>query len=266
MTKGILIPFSVFFIVLLISGLHVFFYKWAIEFGIFYLPRAGGQVLLPTLKQLAISMFPFVILAPLIFQNKKKDADLIIWSVFAGLGVYPRFELFHFQPAMPFLAIGAAIVILQTFKNPKIIFRIALAGYLLILLVISGRFAMRNWDGEARFYGQEEKNVSSFVKSSVDPEEEIYVLNYWDSIYAMTDTLPATRPLIPYLPWYLEYEDKTDGIIRDLITDMPELVVKGEYSGAGLGSYSIDRIDTLLERYYTLAYKKANMQIYRLNR
>ena len=93
------------------------FYRWAIDFGIFYLPKASGQIKLPTIKQFLVSFFPFIIFTPFLVERKKKDFDLAVWTFFAVLGTLPRFELFHFQPALPFLAIAAGLVFEKIIKS-----------------------------------------------------------------------------------------------------------------------------------------------------
>src|SRR4030043_280594 len=242
------------------------FLEWTVRFGAFYLPGAKGQVLFPTLRQLLVSFFPFVILTPLVFRGKKRDLDLIIWTFFAGLGIYPRFELFHFQPALPFLSIGAGVVTMNIFRKQKTIYKIAIIVYIIIVLFLSVRFVVRSWGKEDRFYGQQEIDAASFVEASVKPGEEIYVFNYWDSIYAMTGTLPATRPLVPFLPWYLEYDNLKEEIINGLMFDIPEIVVNLHFLEDLLRSYSIREIDMLLQRYYTLSFNKGHGHIYSLNK
>jgi hypothetical protein len=164
------------------------------------------------------------------------------------------------------LAIGAALIIIRALDNKNKYFKAVILLYIAIIFLFLGRFIYKNWQKEDRFFGQNEKNITSFIKGSVLTDEKIYVVNYWDSIYAMTDTQPATKPLIPYLPWYLEYENAKDLIVGDLKIDAPELIVKGDFRKDGLGSYSIPELETFVDRYYTLVYKKGNVGIYGLNK
>jgi 4-amino-4-deoxy-L-arabinose transferase-like glycosyltransferase len=263
--EGFLVVAALAFGVMAIVGVLPYFYQWAVKFGIFYLPRAEGQVSFPAVKQLLVSFFPFVILTPLIFREKRKYRHLVVWAFFALMGIYPRFELFHFQPALPFLAIGAAVSTMLIFKKRIKLLRLIFTVYVIIVLIFVTRSLIRNWGGEARFYGQNEINVASYVRASVDPGEGIYVLNYWDSIYAMTGTIPVTRPLVPFLPWYLEYPDLKDGVVDDLRLSMPKVMVVGEYTREGLGSYSVGELDELLQRYYKIIFMKGGVQIYKLN-
>ena len=91
-------------------GIFPYFYNWAIKFGIFILPRSSGQIQLPDLRTLLIACLPFGIFLPLFFNKKILNINLALWAIAGSLGAYPRFEYFHFQPAVPFLAIATGIV------------------------------------------------------------------------------------------------------------------------------------------------------------
>lgn len=265
-TKGTLIVFTLSLIVIAAFGILPYFIQWTVKYGVFYLPQAKDVASFPTIKRFLAAIFPFTIVFPLLFIKKGKDKDLIFWSFFSGLGVFPRFALFHFQPSLPFLAIGTGIVINNLLKSKKRLFKFVFLGFSIILLFIYGKFVKPNWGKETRFFGQSEINIASYVSANIEPGEEIYVLNYWDSIYAMTNTIPATKPLVPFLSWYLEYDGVEDGIVGDLLVDLPELIVAGNYTSSGLGSYRLNGIDMILDKYYTLTFGKDGILIYQINR
>ncbi|MBP9759599.1 hypothetical protein KBD45_07950, partial [Candidatus Dojkabacteria bacterium] len=73
----------------------------------------------------------------------------------------------------------------------------------------------------------------------------IYVINYWDNIYALTNTIPATKPLIPYIPWYLNFGDNKTEILNDLKTEMPDEIVIGERDAV------FPEIYTFVDKFYT---------------
>lgn len=264
--KGFIIITAVVFLTLTLFGILPDYFEWAVKFGVFYLPHAKGQVVLPTIKSFLIAFFPFVIAIPYLLLKKGKNRDLIFWTFFTAMGVYPRFELFHFQPALPFLAIITGIVILDFAKRENRFLKITLLGYLVAIMLIVGRFVGINWGKEDRFYGQNEMNVASFVKASTEPGEKIYVLKYWDSIYTMTQTIPTTRPLVPFLPWYIEYDNFRNEVVGDLLVNMPKLIVAGDYTESGLGSYKLEEIDEVLDRYYILSYGMGGVRVYQLER
>ena len=239
--------------------------EWTVNFGIFYLPKAPGQILLPTFRQLASSFFPFLILLPIILQKERKYLEVAVWALVGVLGVYPRFELFHFQPAIPFLAIGAATIYSRAPKKVSVNWStIILWGYLVLTLVLVGKFVIREWKMGDRFFDPDVLQVSSLI-INYQPST-VFILNYWDSIYALSGTIPATKPLVPYLPWYLEYKNLKGQIAKDLILNKPDIIVKGIYQESGLGSYKVTEIDALIARYYHSQDQIDGVEIYVLNK
>lgn len=222
--------FIAFVLLLLSFGILDDFYFWAVKFGVFYLPSATGQVALPSLRQLGVAFFPFTIF---VFSP-----TLIPWIVAGLMGVYPRWGLFHFQPALPFLAISFALALS---KSKKILILV----YLLIVGIIFVRFLSRNWNGEVRFYEQDVKDVVTELNILNPKHKEIFVLNYWDNIYALTNTMPVTRPWIPYLFWYLSVPNVKDGMLSDIKTKMPEQIVVGTKP-----DFNWEEMKVFLERFY----------------
>jgi hypothetical protein len=102
--KGVAVVSLVAVFLIIIFRIFNDFYFWTIKFGIFELPKAAGQVQFPNVRQLIYAIIPFC--AYLAYLYKEKDKNLLgLWILAGLLGVYPRWELFHFQPAIPFLAI-----------------------------------------------------------------------------------------------------------------------------------------------------------------
>jgi hypothetical protein len=236
-------------------GIWSDFWFWAVEFGIGILPRAQGQVSFPQLRELLIALLPFSILPFLLFIPKKKEGyQLIVWTVFSALGVYPRWGLFHFQPALPFLAIVAGLV-LSNIKKLKPFVVYTLSGYLLLMVVLIGRFYAREWGMGDRFFEPEVLEVVDYIKDKSESDDKIYVLNAWDSVYALSDTLPARRPWIPHLPWYMELPGVQEKIVTDLESEKPEMIVAGEYTDFGLSSYKPELIDKFITENYEISDK-----------
>lgn len=237
---GLAIVLIMFVLVLLSFGILDDFYFWAISFGVFYLPTASGQVVLPTLRQLGVYLLPFTI--------SVFSPTLIPWIVAGLMGAYPRWGLFHFQPALPFLSISFALALnnfknfsLKTDKSKKILVLI----YILLVGIIFVRFLSRNLNGEVRFYEQDVKDVVTELSILNPKQNDIFVLNYWDNIYALSNTMPTTRPWIPYLSWYLGIPDAKEGILSDIKTNMPEQIVVGTKP-----DYHWEDMKIFLERFY----------------
>lgn len=199
-------------VVLLDFGILDDIYLWAVKFGLFYLPKVSGQIQLPNITQAVFALFPFLIL---VF-----DSSLALFVIAGVLGVYPRWELFHFQPALPFIAILISKFIFE-YKN--VVIRLGVVFLLLIYMFTGIKRQIRT---ETRFYESDVTSVAGIVKKT--GYKNIYVANYWDSIYALTDTVPVTKPLIPYIPWYIEYGKNNEVMLFDIKLKQPELIIVNE--------------------------------------
>jgi len=257
---GLLIPVGLFCIYLVKNNILADFYFWAIKFGIGYLPSAEGQIKLPSLKQTVALGVPFIsIIYPLIliYKNKFNKQNqltilLLVWSLFLLLGTYPRFEYFHLQPSLPFLAILSGVTIAVVFKQIHKN-RLFLAPLILILMgstYLTMRFYLLNWHRQDRFFEPETKTMATWLSTNANYKEKIFILNSWDHLYALSDTIPAVTPWVPTLPWYMNYPDIQDKIVLDLIKNKPEIIVFEPYKYSGLGSYKPEKINAFLENNY----------------
>lgn len=212
--SGIII--AIFLTILGSLGILDDYYDWAIKFGILYLPNAVGQVSFPSMKQLVFAVFPFLLL---LFTNQHL---LITFAIVGALGVYPRWELFHFQPALPFVAIALSTII---FSKKDVILKIIVSVSCMLYMVYG---IGRQLGSNTRFVESDVQEVAAKLVTLNPQPHNLYVINYWDNIYAFTNTIPATKPLIPYIPWYLNYGENKTEILNDLKTEMPEIIVIGE--------------------------------------
>lgn len=209
------IVFGVFVMVLYSLGILDDYYNWAIEFGILYLPNAVGQISFPNLKQLIFSFSPFLVL---LFTN---NLLLTVFAIVGMMGVYPRFELFHIQPSLPFLAVATSTIIMS---QRKTVVKLSIGLFTLLFL---GLGTYRQVGTNTRFLESDVEKVVIKINSHQPRIDSLYVINYWDNLYALTNTKPP-KPLIPYIPWYLDYGDNKVTIINGLKTSIPDVIVIGE--------------------------------------
>ncbi len=259
---GLGLPLIICLVYLLLTGLWREFYHWAIDFGVFYLPRAPGQIQLPTIKQILLLLIPFAIIFPSLLSVLRRRnivkgelaVLLIFWIFFSSLGVFPRFEYFHFQPALPFLAIlfGISVVSLKI-SLKKIGWLIFFVLVILGTVYLQQRFYRLNWQQPTRFFEEDIMKTAQWLQKNTAPAEKIYILNSWDHLYALSGTLPAVSPLIHTLPWHLEYPGMQEKYVTDLIKNKPRIIVFQPYSEKGLGSYKPEKIDQFLKENYTLS-------------
>ncbi|KKS95339.1 MAG: hypothetical protein UV71_C0008G0011 [Microgenomates group bacterium GW2011_GWC1_43_13] len=257
---GVLPVISIFLLGIYLLRIFPDFWYWAVKFGIFILPNAQGQILLPDLKNLIVSAFPFLIFIPLILKTGRKNIHLLIWAVAGSLGAYPRFEYFHFQPAIPFLAIATA-QFLNTFKKPDKLMRSFILIYLLGSLYLFGGFFMRNYKEGTRFYETNVSNVVTFVNYNTKVGDRIFVLNWWDNIYALTGTEPATKPWTPQLSWYMDIPGVQEKMIESLESDPPKLIIYNPYTISGLSSYVPQKVYDFVTENYRIRQRVDNLEI-----
>lgn len=234
--KGNGLVFFVFIIIFFAWNMVPSFYNWAINFGMFVLPRSSGQIHLPDIKNLIISLFPFSIFIPLLLIKKMKLKNLAMWSGAGIMGAYPRYEYFHFQPGIAFLAFGTGIFFV-TFNKKDILSKILIPIYILGCFYLSFSFVIRNYNEGVRFYEANVQEVVQYVKNNTIPGDKIFVLNWWDNIYPLTDTIPGIKPWVPQLSWYQEIPGIQEKEVADLILSKPKLILFQEYTETGLSSY-----------------------------
>ena len=259
---GFAIPLSLFLLYLIGTRTLQDFYFWAIQFGIGYLPRAPGQIDFPGIKEALSLGVPYglvLIGLYLLFQKKFKEKKLMIllltWCFFGAFGVYPRWGYVHFQPSLTFLAIISGLSIFYISRSRKKLSRYWFLYFFLVFLgtiYLQTRFYRLHWQQPDRFFEEETIQAAEWLKQNTQPGEKIFILNSWDHLYALSNTLPAISPWVPTLPWYMEYPGIQEEIVADLKEGKPRLIVFEPYRGKGLGSYKPEKIDNYLNENYTL--------------
>jgi hypothetical protein len=260
---GILIA-ALFFLFILPLGIIPDFFNWTVNFGIFKLPGALGQVQLPGIRNLAASIFPFLIFIPLLLKKRPQNFSPLTLVLFAlaGLsGAYPRFEYFHFQPAVPFLAMATGLAI-NKFDWKKRLNKSLMIFYILGSALLFGSFFIRNWGEGTRFFEKDVADVVLYVKAHTKPGDRIFVMNWWDNIYPLTGTLPATDPWVPQLSWYQEIPGVQEKEVSDLANSKPDLILLQDYFGTGLSSYKPKLLNDFLTDNYKISTKIGGISVY----
>jgi hypothetical protein len=254
------------FLLLLLLGLGIWgdFWAWAVTFGIFTLPGEAGQIQMPGLKNLILAAFPATALIPLYFFGTKKIRQQLpaycLWGLAGALGAYPRFEFFHLQPAVFYIAILTGVFLSLNKKRLKLlnIFKFLYVGAFLVLF--AGYF-VRNYNEGVRFYETDVRLVSDYVKDNADSGDVIFVLNYWDNIYPLTGTFPATDPWIPQLAWYTEIPGIQEKMVKDLEKSSPGMILFKPYTQTGLSSYIPEELFEYINKNYEFKEKVNGVEI-----
>jgi len=275
LVKGGLVILVLLVIPLLLLGILPSFYHWAINFGLFILPKAQGQVQLPDFKNLAVSVFPFLIFIPLFFNRKKilaksefgksKFFNLLLWTIAGSLGAYPRFEYFHFQPALPFLAIATGLVLTGAAKKDRIM-SIFISFYMFASVYLFANYFLRNFNEGTRFYETDVQDVVAYVKDNTSSNDKIFVMNWWDSIYSLSDRLPGVDPWVPQLSWYTELPGIQEKMVSDLAQSKPKVIILNQYSEIGLSAYIPKKVYNYVMQNYKLKEKVDGINILVPNR
>lgn len=260
---------SVFAVLVYVVGLFYFgiltdFINWAIGFGVIQLPRSGGQIQVPGIKQLAAVVFPFILFVPLMYSRKFNNKSLISWALAGAMFSYPRFEFFHLQPALPFIAIASGWVLglkSAKSKNQKML-KIFWVVFIVGLTYLYSGFFLRNYHEGIRFYEVAVFKTSSYIEDHTYPGEKIFVLNYWDNLYALSQTMPATKPLVPQLQWYQDLPGVKEDELNDLMEAKPNIVVLKPYEKTGLASYVPKQIYEYILENYDLVENIEGIEVY----
>ena len=120
---------------------------------------------------------------------------------------------------------------------------------------------MRNFNEGTRFYEQDVQDVVSYIKSNTNMQDRIFVMNWWDNIYALSDRLPATDPWVPQLSWYMELPGIQDKMVENLMESKPKMIIINPYSEVGLSAYVPQKVYDYVTANYKLQEKVDGLDI-----
>jgi hypothetical protein len=247
---GSLFVAATFLLALFSMGILADYYFWTVEFGIFTLPFAIGQVSVPGFNTVFLSLLPFV-LAPLAFSSRKRGGfELLVWGVFGMAGAYPRFELFHYQPGIPFLVILIALAIVNFWKDQsktKKIAAVAIQTGIILAMVLS---IYKTAGKPDMFWNEEFLQKAERVRLVIGHSKKVLFLNTWDTIYIYTDNFPVGDFWVPHLSWYMELPGIQERIIGAMREEKNRYAVVRKFDQTGLGSYKPVKILSFLNEHY----------------
>ncbi len=198
-----------------LAGTFSSLFKWTINFA----PTLASMSLkLPNFKEsLVICLF----LLPILFVSLS-DIHLFLWGIISVSLLFPRFELFHLQTLAVFTALSLAKNLKGNKKINNAVFSIL---PITLLFVISMKNTTRVWKKSDRFYEDSTLSMASWIKLHTRPGEKILLLNTWDHLYKLSNTLPATTAWYPYLAWYLSDDKTQSNFITTLSHNPPRIIV-----------------------------------------
>ena len=133
-----------------------------------------------------------------------------MWAGLAILFALPRFGLFHFQPAIAFLAleIGSLYKYYKNYKDYKIY---SLISLMVIYLGFSWfRIIKVQWQRPDRFLESEVYRAAAKMALETDKNQPVLLVNGPELAYVLSGRLPP-KPWLTQFPWFLSCRDFKSG-------------------------------------------------------
>lgn len=179
---------------------------WAYDFTFRLFPRMPGHLDLGAWKHWVLALAPFFLIGGMtrLRQNatSRQGEDPFWWAVLLIPFALPRFGLFHFQPAVAFiaLALGESVVGLRRGK-PAMVF-LALAGVIYLAFVWQ-RMITFQWHKSDRFLEPVAYQTAAKMVFETDKNQQVLLVNGPELAYVLSDRLPP-KPWLTQFPWFLE--------------------------------------------------------------
>ncbi len=206
---GLVIPLIGLFIYLISNNQLAYFYNDAIKYILLFHTKHPLQTQLPTLRQSIVVMLLYL---PVTFTLlKKRQITLLVLLISASLGVFTRFEYFHLQPALPFLAMA-------------LISSVWVLIFYAVFILLFFKFLFSSWHQSPRFFDESTISNAKLMRSYIGNGETL-VINTWDQYYWLTDSLPVGRFFVPSTPWTMDYPGNQQRIVANLAKNTPRYII-----------------------------------------
>lgn len=191
------------------AAMDYLFWSWQFPFTIF--PYMPGHKDLGNWRWWLVGLMPLILPVVMKLASAKKlpklsPTDPLWWMIFSLPFIFPRFGLFHFQPALAFAAISIAKS-LHEIKIEKLLtkshFKLLVTCYLLLVTSLWFRQIKYFWHQPPRFFEPEIISAATSLKATTVPTQPVLFLNAPDQLMVLIDRLPP-KPWIATFPWYLE--------------------------------------------------------------
>lgn len=214
---GCLTPIIILLFILLKYKLISDYFFWTFEFPLLNLPKIHGYAINPSLRELKIlGIIVITLFTGIIINFKKINSTfylLISIVFFLILSAFPRFSLFHLQPA---LAVFVILIGYLLSLNKK---------YFIILIIpvfILWKNVLINANREDRFFGADEKQLAIEIKERLK-DQKVYLLGPSSIEYVLSGTLPP-KPWIENYVWHFEIPELQQKMIDGWKINPPEYV------------------------------------------
>ena len=192
------------------KGLLGDYWFWAYDFTFRLFPRMPGHLDFGNWRLWALALAPFFIIgAGALLKGKKEWSKFfspscpLQWAFWSALFVLPRFGLFHFQPAVAFLAleIGSLYKYYKSYKDNRIYILVSL---MVIYLGFSWlRIIQTQWHKQDRFLEPAVYQTAAKLVLETDQNQPVLLVNGPELVYVLSGRLPP-KPWLTQFPWFLE--------------------------------------------------------------
>ncbi|MDO8503199.1 MAG: glycosyltransferase family 39 protein [bacterium] len=187
----------------------------------------------------------------------KNLALLILFLIISLIIVYPRVSFFHMQLFIALSAVLWSYLLRQSLlwkgKQKRLIAICLAAGFILLIGMIHPSVLRRDWQKEARFFGQEDKMLAQKIEEATPQGERVFLLGLNSNLYSMAEALPPKR-WTDNFGWYLEVSGVQEKILSRWEDSPPALVFWRTPSPGNwfdLGTYQPKKIAAWVEEHYT---------------
>lgn len=177
---------------------------------------------------------------------KSKNRLLTTFALTSVVGILPRFDLVHFQPAVPFF-----VILLSQLKIRRLFFLVSLIW---VAFFLRHQFG----PGQYQYFDPQTTALASQIHQLAAPGEKIFILGAQPHLYVLSDTVPSGSVFSFSMPWYLPLLENR------LLSSLPRLVVVDHSSsvdGRPLSSYA-PRLLNYIRSNYSPIYQIGSTIIY----
>lgn len=197
---GLLVPLSFGLVYLILNNSLWNFYRSAVLYILTFHSTYDLQRQWPNWSQIFIVALLFI---PAILTGVIRRKYLLTVLLLAStLGVFTRFEYFHLQPALPFLAMLLSL-------SP-----LGLISWF-VFLIFFGKFFVNSFLQAPRFTLS---RLPNFVTGRT------MFINTWDHYYFSTKSLPAGNFFVPSTPWTMDFPSNQEMLLKNLGNNPPKYV------------------------------------------
>ena len=253
--KKLLVSLTVIFLITLIPFIYYNslsnYLFWALRFPFTIFPHMPGHRGFGNWHLWIIGITPLILPIAIKLISSKRlpkivPTEPLWWMILSIPFIFPRFGLFHFQPALAF----AAIVLAQHIKKAKLV-PLILIPYSIFISLLWFRQVKYFWHQPPRFFEPQIVAAAQKLRQSTSADQRLLFINAPEQLLILAQRLP-TQPWADTFPWYLEVPRLQSEIIANATNQREHGIVFIPYQDQGQftpGSYIPAQIDQYRQQF-----------------